>query len=469
MSIPRSKARSKDREALLRLQEDHFVDLKSRRTPPRDLQKHFVAFANTDGGDIYVGIEDPKARGPRIRGFSKPEDANDVVHSLAEVTPTVDGVDLEFLECRPGGLVLHVSLPKSPRVHYTADNECYIRRNASTRKLKGDQITRLGYAKGSFSCENQPVATALEAIAESTELKTYLNRVGTALEVGIFLKKQRLVVEGNGRPRPTVGAVLLFDDEPQATLDTRCGVKVYRLNTTDRGYKREHLAGPATTIEGPLERQIRAVIEHVNSLLANVSYKVGGNLVKLKYPSEALFEILVNAVIHRDYSINDDVHVRVYDNRVEVQSPGRLPGSVTIENILDERYARNPKIVRMLHKLPEPVNHDIGEGLNTAKNALHKAGLVPPVFQELENAFLVTVEHRRIASLEDMIIEYLRKNDTVTNKVIRQLSGEDSENKVKKAFQMLRGKGVVEPIDPNANAFQFVYRKGPSFPEGSAA
>jgi ATP-dependent DNA helicase RecG len=466
MSIPRLRARSKDRDALLRLQEGHFVDLKSRRTPPRDLQKHLVAFANTDGGDIYIGIEDPKVRGPRLRGFRKPEDANDVIHALSEVTPTVDGVDFEFIECQPGGLVVHVSIPKSPKVHYTADNECYIRRNASTRRIKGDQITRLAYAKGSFSYENQPVDTALDTITDSAELKAYVDRIGTALEVPTFLKKQRLVVDANGGLRPTVGAVLLFDEEPQATLDTRCAIKVYRLNTTDREYKREHLAGPATTIEGPLEKQIRAVIDRVNSLLANVSYKVGGNLVKLKYPSEALFEILVNAVIHRDYSINDDVHVRVYDNRIEVQSPGRLPGSVTVENLLDERYARNPKVVRMLHKLPDPVNHDIGEGLNTAKNALHRAGLVPPSFQELENAFLVTVEHRRIASLEDMIIDYLRNNDTVTNKVIRQLSGEASENKVKKAFQTLRAKDVVQPIDPNASAFQFVYRKGPRFPNG---
>jgi ATP-dependent DNA helicase RecG len=177
-----------------------------------------------------------------------------------------------------------------------------------------------------------------------------------------------------------------------------------------------------------------------------------------------LFEILVNAVIHRDYSINDDVHVRVYDNRVEVQSPGRLPGSVTIQNILDERYGRNPKIVRLLHKLPEPVNHDIGEGLNTAKNALHTAGLVPPQFVELENAFLVTIEHKQIASLEELIIEHLNNNETVSNKIIRQLSGEDSENKVKKAFQTLRTKDIIEPVDPRANAFRFVYRRGPKFP-----
>jgi ATP-dependent DNA helicase RecG len=452
------------RKDLLRLQEDHFVDLKSRRAVPRDLQKHLVAFANTDGGDLYVGVEDPRTHGPRIIGYQKPEDANDVIHALSDVTPTVDGVDFEFLQFKPGGLVLHIAVPKSPKVHYTADNECYIRRNASTQKIKGDQIARLSYAKGSFSYENQPVDISVDAITKGKELSDYLHRIESDLNALTFLRKQRLVIEQDGVLKPTVGCILLFDEEPQGTLDTRCAIKVYRLNTTERAYKREHLAGPATTIEGPLEKQIKAVIERVIRLLDNVSYKVGGDLVKLKYPAEALFEILVNAVIHRDYSINDDIHVRVYDNRIEIQSPGRLPGSVTVENLLDERYARNPKIVRMLHKLPDPVNHDIGEGLNTAKNALHKAGLIPPAFQELENAFLVTIEHRRIASLEDTIMEYLRKNETVTNKIVRQLSGEDSENKVKKAFQTLRAKGVIEPLDPNVSAFQFVYRKGKNFP-----
>ena len=94
MSIPRVNASSKERDALLHLEEDHFVDLKSRRTLPRDLQKHLVAFANTDGGDIYVGIEDPRVRGRRIRGFAKPEAANDVLHALAEVTPTIDESNL---------------------------------------------------------------------------------------------------------------------------------------------------------------------------------------------------------------------------------------------------------------------------------------------------------------------------------------------------------------------------------------
>lgn len=463
MTLPVKTVSRAERESLLRVDEGHFVDLKSKRLAPRDLQKHFVAFANTDGGDLYIGVEDRKVRGPRIRGFDRPEDANDMVHTLTEVSPTVDGADLELLEFDRGGYVLHVFVPKSPRVHYTASGDCYIRRNASTRKISGEATTRLGYAKGSFSYEGQPVDVGIEALLESETLRSYLSRIGTDLSPLAFLRKQRLLAEVEP-VRPTVAAVLLFDEEPQATLATRCATKVYRLNTADPEYRREHLAEAPTTIEGPIEQQIHSVIQRVDELLQDATYRVGGELVKLNYPAEALYEILVNALIHRDYSINDDVHVRIYDNRIEVQSPGRLPGSVTVANILDERYARNPKIVRLLHKLPDPVNHDIGEGLNTAKNALHGAGLVPPTFSELENAFRVTIEHKRIASLEDLIVEHLRSNQTVANKDIRQLSGENSENKVKKAFQALRAKDVIVPVDPDASAFRFLYRRGPRFP-----
>lgn len=134
-----------------------------------------------------------------------------------------------------------------------------------------------------------------------------------------------------------------------------------------------------------------------------------------------------------------------------------------MQNILVERYSRNPNIVRMLHKLPEPVNHDFGEGLDTAFNAMKKAGLVNPEIKELENAVVVTIEHRRIASLEQLALEYLQDHDEITNKILRELSGEDSENKVKKALQKLREQKTIEIIDPNANVFGYKYRKGENF------
>tara|TARA_R110002073_G_scaffold11648_6_gene52787 strand:- start:4191 stop:4448 length:258 start_codon:yes stop_codon:yes gene_type:complete len=77
-------------------------------------------------------------------------------------------------------------------------------------------------------------------------------------------------------------------------------------------------------------------------------------LVDVEYPEETLHEIITNAVIHRDYSIPDDVHIRIYDNRVEVENPSVLPGHITVENILGERFSRNGNIVRIINKFPNP-------------------------------------------------------------------------------------------------------------------
>lgn len=450
-------------DSLLSLNEDHFNDVKSKRINPAKLQETFVAFANSDGGDLYIGIEDKSESGERIVGFSEQEEANATISTLLEeTTPAVENVLVEFLEIEGKGLVLHFGIPKSPKVHYTAAGDCYIRINASKRKIKGERITQLGYSKGAEPYERRALDNVdIEDITESEILENYMNRVGTHLEPEAFLRKQRLLTKKDGERVPNVGAVLLFDDEPQATLETRCAVKVYRLRTTEAEYKREQLEEMPITINGDVESVIDSTIAQVAKYIDGASFEDGGKLIKLSYPSEALKEILVNAVIHRDYSLNDDIHVRVFDNRVEVQSPGKLPGYMNLENLYEERFSRNPNVVRMLHNLPNPVNHDIGEGLDTAKNELKKAGLVDPLFNEKDNAFIVTVKHQKIASLEEVVLQYFDENPdgAVTNKLVRQLSGEDDMQKVKIALQKLRASGEIKPEDENASAFKFRYIK----------
>ncbi|HHJ4556901.1 TPA: RNA-binding domain-containing protein [Escherichia coli] len=450
-------------KALLNTTEDHFNDFKSKQIAPNKLQETFVAFANADGGNIYIGIEDAASGRERISGFNEPEEANAIISTLLENTnPAVENVEVEYLRTPSNGLILHVDIPKIPKVHYTASGDCFIRANAQKLKIKGERITQLSYSKGAEPYEKKAVdIVEVEDILESEYYSDYLRRIGTTQSPRVFLKKQRLLTKKDGEFVPNVGCVLLFDEEPQGCLDTRCAVKVYRLRTTEAEYKREQLQEDPVTIEGPLEVVILNTIAKVKEYVDGASFKDGENLVKLSYPAEALKEILVNAVIHRDYSQKDDVHVKVYDNRIEVQSPGRLPGYMTINNLYEERFSRNPNLVRLLHKLPNPVNHDIGEGLDTAKNELRKAGLVAPVFEERGNNFVVIVKHQTIASIEDVIINYFKENPTgqLTNKLVRQLSGEDDLQKVKKALQKLREEGVIKPLDPNANPFKFKYIK----------
>lgn len=452
----------KEYERLLSLEEDHFNDSKSSRIAPASLQESFVAFANSDGGDLYIGVEDKKVKGERIIGFSSIEAANGLIHTILEETePSVENVDLEFIDFSNKGFVLHISIPKSPKVHYTASKKCFIRINAQKKEIKGDRILELSYSKGAFHYEKQVVDNVeISDLVESPALSSYVERIGSSIEKEIFLRKQRALTKKDGLWYPNVGGVLLFESDPQASLDARCAIKLYRLRTTETEYKREQLEDMPTTINGPIEKQIHDAIKEVSIILSSVPYSVGGKLVKLKYPTEAIKEILVNAVIHRDYSLSDDIHIRIYDNRIEVQSPGRLPGYITVNNIYDERFSRNPNIVRILHNLPDPVNHDIGEGLDTARNELRKAGLVAPEIKQLENAVLVTIKHQRIASLEDIILEFLgdEQNKMITNKEVRELSGEDDVNKIKKAFQKLRKQKLIVPENEEAHAFKFRYQ-----------
>ncbi|ELY4091280.1 putative DNA binding domain-containing protein [Cronobacter sakazakii] len=450
-------------DVLLNTVEDHFNDFKSKQIAPNKLQETFVAFANADGGNIYIGIEDAASNRERLSGFNEPEEANAIIATLLEKTnPAVENVEIEYLKTPKNGLILHLDIPKSPKVHYTASGDCFIRANAQKVKIKGERVTQLSYSKGAEPYEKKAVdIVEVQDILDSEYYVDYRRRIGTSQSPEVFLKKQRLLTKKDDEFVPNVGCVLLFDEEPQGSLDTRCAVKVYRLRTTETEYKREQLQEEPVTVEGPLETVILRTIDKVKEYVDGASFKDGDNLVKLVYPAEALKEILVNAVIHRDYSQRDDVHVKVYDNRIEVQSPGRLPGYMTVDNLYEERFSRNPNLVRLLHKLPNPVNHDIGEGLDTAKNELRKAGLVAPVFEERGNNFVVIVKHQTIASIEDVIINYFNDNPTgqLTNKLVRQLSGEDDLQKVKKALQKLRDEGIIKPLDPNANAFKFKYVK----------
>lgn len=356
---------------------------------------------------------------------------------------------------------MRLFIPKSPKVHYTSSGDCYIRIGAEKRKIKGERITQLAYSKGALVYERMAVdGIELEDLEDSEYLCEYINRIGSKQAPAEFLRKQKLLAKLKGERVPNVGAILLFDESPSASLPTRCSFKVYRLLTTSSEYKREQLAEMPTTISGPLEIAVRDSLGKVTKLLEGASFKDGEQLVKLKYPVEAIKEIVVNAALHRDYSLNDDIHIRIFDNRIEVISPGKLPGFMTVENLYTDRFSRNPNINRMIHNLPNPLNHDIGEGLDTARNELKKVGLVSPEFKELENAFLVTIRHQELASLEDVITRYLSVNptDEITNRKVRELSGEDDINKVKKALQKLRQDGVIEPVDTNASPFKFRYR-----------
>ncbi len=171
-----------------------------------------------------------------------------------------------------------------------------------------------------------------------------------------------------------------------------------------------------------------------------------------------MHEIITNAALHRDYSVPDDIHIRIFDNRIEVQSPGTLPGHITPDNILEERFSRNGSIVRLINKFPDPPNKDVGEGLNTAFEAMRKIKLKDPIIEQREHFVIVFIKHEPLASPEDIVMEYLNYNDRINNSKAREICHEGSENRVKRVFERLIDKDMIERI-PGLRGKAAAYQK----------
>jgi ATP-dependent DNA helicase RecG len=258
-----------------------------------------------------------------------------------------------------------------------------------------------------------------------------------------------------------VSSVLLFAEEPQAILPKKCSIKIYRYQTKDREGTRETLALEPITIEGDIYSQIRTVVDKTIEIIQSLTVLGPKGLEPVQYPKETLHEIITNAVLHRDYSIADDIHVRIFENRVEIQSPGRLPGHVTVKNILSERFARNGTLVRIINKFPDPPNKDVGEGLNTAFEAMRKLKLKDPVIIERYHDILVEIRHEPLASPEELVLKFLETNHTINNSQAREVCHIGSENVMKRIFERLIKRGLIERVPEKhgrATAYQLKHK-----------
>jgi len=425
---------------VLAKQEGHFFDAKAKEISPSKLTKHIAALANADGGELYIGLAE-KNECLEWDGFDSVEAANAHIQIVEKFFPLGMDFQCTFLECDGcSGLVLQITVAKTQDIKRASDGKPYLRRGAQSLPVdEGDGLRRLQYAKGVVSFETERTQIEAEEIANTTPIIDFMINVVPSAEPIAWLKKQQLARDGNA----TVAGVLMFSDEPQAILPKRCGIKIYRYKTKEEA-SRPTLAFDPLTIEGWSYKQIHDAVQKTLEVIEEIPKLGEAALERIKYPSETLHEIITNAVLHRDYSVPDDVHIRIFDNRVEVQSPGRLPAHVTVENILEERFQRNAALVRILNKFPNPPNKDVGEGLNTAFDAMTNLGLKPPMIQELENAVLVTIRHEPLASPEQAILDYLAHNDWIKNADARRITHIQQPHKINNIFREMESRGLIK-------------------------
>jgi ATP-dependent DNA helicase RecG len=292
-------------------EESHFFDRKALGVKGREIQKAVVAFANADGGELIIGIRDPK-HAPNVeerwQGADSLEDLNGYLQAVFNVQPALD-VRYEVLLCEgKPGRVLRLNIEKSSAVCKTGEGTVYVRQGAQSLPIKdADRITQLTFAKGASSFEDQKLEDVPpEQIVDGEPLRRFLHDYSPKTDPLDFCVNQNLLDYKSWAPR--VCSALLFHPVPSAVIPKKCAVKVTRYETKEDDPEREHLA-EQFNVEGPLYDLIHDSVDRIQSVMEGVSIRTASGLQKAEYPPEAIWEILVNALIHRDYSISDDVQV----------------------------------------------------------------------------------------------------------------------------------------------------------------
>ncbi|MFC0681840.1 ATP-binding protein [Lysobacter korlensis] len=436
LRIKETEARS-----LLNRSEDHYVDFKSKDIKPASLEKLVSAFGNSSGGEIIVGANEVKPGKFEWDGFSRIEDANAHIHVLIGPYPESDTFQYDTLAADgfPGYLI-RVTIAKTREICTTASGATYVRGAASVKQVvTAAELDNLKMQKGISSYEDATTKAPLPMVTDSLQITEFVIDALTFSEPEPWLRSQLMIVAD----RPTVAAVVLFADEPQVVLP-KASIMVYRYASRDQVGRREDLVdGKTWTVEGSAIKQIQQAVAKTTELIESVK---GSNLNDVAYPPVTLHEIITNAVIHRDYSIADNIHVRIFDDRVEVESPGRLPGHVTPRNLPGARFSRNEIIERMLHKFADAPNKNVGEGLLAAFEAMKAMRLAAPQVVETDVGVLVYIKHEPLDSPATIVLDHLATHETITNREARGLTNIASETTMRRTLAKLLDQGVIEQV-----------------------
>ena len=368
---------------LAEMPEGQWFERKSGRITPRDLAVPLVAFANAEGGCVVVGLHSGAVDGVGAKRLNDLRQAaqdftQPVVRARAEVLTTSDGKDLLLLRVDPG-----------ERVHETTGGECYLRVGDESRKLGFAQRQELEYDRGGAPFDGTSVDVTIDDLDES-QVAAYQQAIGSASPEGMLRARGLLTRDG----RLTVAAYLLFGERPQ-DLFPNAHVRVLRYRDVERGSGSGLTLEDAADVrcEGSIPQQITEAARIIGSLIPDRrALGASGRFEAVPVlPRDAWLEGLVNAVLHRSYSMaGDHVRVEIFPNRIEISSPGRFPGLVDPSRPLDiSRYARNPRLARVCSDLG--IAQELGEGIRRIFDEMRARGLTDPLYTQTAASVQLTL------------------------------------------------------------------------------
>ena len=394
--------------------EGQWYDRKSARIKARELANPLVALANADGGVLVIGLSGGECEGVD----SKERVQNDWRRAGVQFTVPPVPYEASLLDCvnRAGDAdhVFVIEVPPGDRVHANRKDEVFARVGDSNHKLTFDERLLLEYERGEIAFELRPVPAESEIELDEAALASYAEQIGHP-DPGRVLNAMPLV--GGDGQLLTAGA-LLFGVNPQRAFPQAL-VRTLRYEGKEARTGEEQNLRADRYCQGPLPRQIDEAAGFIREQLPK--WRQLGADGRFDWfpivPDAAWMEALVNAVLHRAYSdFGDHVRVQIFDDRIEVSSPGRFASGPPPRDLANvRRAARNPRIARVMGQLR--YGQDVGEGLRRMAEVMESNRRPPPEIRQTAGGVKITLrapapELRRLAELPaatQRVYEHLKR------------------------------------------------------------
>lgn len=427
---------------------------------PQRLYESISAFANrTEGGVILFGLDE--SRNFEIVGVGN-------AHRLQEEISHLVWTDMdpqlhpEFtVELFEGKTVVALEISPVPAdkrpCHYKnagLQKGSYIRIGNTNRSMTDYEIFGYVSAQSQPTFDEEPIPEATLDDLDKEKLTSFLERFRKDRPKAAYLKQPfeqvlthlKIARPYNGTLHPTLAGLLAFGYHPQ-TLESQLVITFlhyFGTTETEKTPRGERFLDNRK-FEGPIPEMVGDAVNHVMASIRKGSLIEGLYRRDIpEYPEEAIREAIVNAVAHRDYSNfarGSYIQIRLFADRMEIQSPGGLYGTVTLETLEEEQSTRNRTLVRLLEDLHLVENR--GSGIKAMLGAMRSANLEPPRFQDRRSSFLVTMRNlslmntdaidwlnrfadRPINDRQRLALVYLRHNQQITNFDYQRLTHVDS-------------------------------------------
>ena len=479
-------------EEIRLMPEGQTFDCKSILIEPKALANTIVAMANADGGMIAVGISD-KTR--RIEGIDQDKaHLNEILRTPFDFCVPTISVTTEFMPCQDSdgndNHILIIYVPASTRLHANQADEVFWRVGDKSRKLPFEERLQLMYDKGERYYEDSPAYDATSEDIDLDAVKAYMKRIGYGKSPMEYLQENKGFLTYKGDvPQVSTACILLFGKRPQ-NFFPRARVRFVKYYGTEEKVGREMNVIKDVTFEGRILDQIQKTVDYLETQVKEHSYLGEDGLFKTdrEYPKFVIQEMTVNSVCHRDYSIKGtEIQIKMFDDRIVFETPGKLPGIVRTDNIRHTHFSRNPKIAEYL-KAYDYVK-EFGEGVDRMCRELSAIGTKEPQYhlvafimkasvwanvlegqekarerqedipsdeaegditQKLPRNYPETTQKQDvdITPVQKGIIDFLLLHPYAGRKEISSNLGSLSEDGVKYNLKILQQKGVIKRIGP---------------------